>query len=141
MGSSSILGSFAAHGCNLRNPSLLDSRGLVAGHWVSAPGEKDFPVYEPSSNQMLHNCSNFGKDAFVAAINAADDGYKRFNADTTAQERGVMLRKWNDPILENQQDCRSDLFLFLLTGNHQAQEANHTLQWPKFLAWRMGRLY
>lgn len=101
----------ATHGCHLQNPSLLDSRGLIAGSWIGAPLEKVFPVYEPSTGRVLHQCSDFGRESFVAAIDCAYDGYQVFHKDTTAKERGAMLRRWNDLILANSEDCMTPLSL------------------------------
>ena len=90
----------------LRRQSLFDSQGLIAGDWKSAPGNKTFKVIEPSSKKVLGNCANFGSDDFIEAIESAHDGYKKFSASTTAKERGSMLRKWNDLILQNSEDCK-----------------------------------
>jgi succinate-semialdehyde dehydrogenase/glutarate-semialdehyde dehydrogenase len=88
----------------LRDLSLFDSQGLIAGTWKSAPLGKSFSVIEPSSGNVLGQCANFGSDDFVQAIDFAYDGYQQFYASTTAKERGSILRRWNDLILENSED-------------------------------------
>jgi succinate-semialdehyde dehydrogenase / glutarate-semialdehyde dehydrogenase len=101
---------FAAHGCTLQNPSLLDSCGLLSGSWRPAASEKTFPVYEPSTGQILDYCANFEKADSVEAIDCAYDGYREFHAATTAKDRGVILRRWNDLILANIEDCMRFLY-------------------------------
>jgi succinate-semialdehyde dehydrogenase/glutarate-semialdehyde dehydrogenase len=96
---------FAKHGCELANSTLLDCRGLVNGRWKSAKTQKTFPVYEPSSGEILQECADLDRDDFLEAIDCAYEGYQEFFSSTTAQARGVMLRKWNDLILANADDC------------------------------------
>lgn len=90
---------------SLRDPSLLNSQGLIGGTWKSAPLDKTFPVIEPSTGDVLRQCADFSKQDFIDAIESAHDGYQEFSSSTTAKERGVILRKWNDLILENSEDC------------------------------------
>lgn len=90
----------------LRRPSLFDSQGLIAGNWKSASGNKTFEVTEPSSKKILGRCADFGSEDFIEAIESAYEGYKNFSANTTAKERGTILRKWNDLILQNLEDCK-----------------------------------
>jgi succinate-semialdehyde dehydrogenase/glutarate-semialdehyde dehydrogenase len=98
-------GPFANHGCELANSTLFDSRGLVNGSWKSAKSQRTFPVYEPSSGKILRECADLGRDDFLEAIDCAYEGYQEFFSSTTAQARGAMLRKWNDLILANADDC------------------------------------
>lgn len=42
--------------------------GLVVGEWREAPGTKDFPVNEPSSDTMLCHCAGLGRQGFLDAI-------------------------------------------------------------------------
>ena len=96
---------FAKHGCSLKNPSLFDTRGLIAGSWKDASSNSLFPVYEPATGTVLENCASFGREEFTEAIDSAYGGYQEFYHSTTAKERGAMLRRWNDLILQNKEDC------------------------------------
>lgn len=91
----------------IKNKELLDTRGLIAGSWKHASDNKTFPVYEPSSGNVLRECSSFGQNDFIEAIDVADKGYRKFWASTTARERGELLRAWYEEILHNIDDCRS----------------------------------
>lgn len=91
---------------SLRDPTLLDRRGLINGEWRDAINQKSFPVYEPATGSVLHPCADFGREEFVEAINAAHVGYKSFYEDTTAKDRAQLLRRWHDLIIENVEDCQ-----------------------------------
>jgi len=94
---------------------LLESRGLVAGQWKTAPNGT-FDVYEPSSGEVLGQVANFGHDDFVQAIDAAYDGYKIFYDGTTAKERAEILLKWYAAMEENAEDRKSRfLYRFVLS--------------------------
>ena len=95
----------------LRRPDLFSSQGLIAGKWKSASENKTFEVIEPSSKKVLGNCADFGSDDFVQAIQSAHEGYQKFSANTTAKERGAILRRWNDLMLENLEDCKSTVII------------------------------
>ena len=99
--------SFANHGWALQNPSMFDTRGLVAGTWRHASSNDVFPVYEPSTGLVLEHCANFGRADFIEAIDSAYTGYQAFYSSTTAKERGSILRRWNDLILANIKDCKT----------------------------------
>lgn len=89
----------------ITNKYLFETRGLVAGSFKAAADSKSFPVYEPSSGNILQQCSDFGRQDFVDAIDVADQGYRNFWSSTTAKERGGLLRRWYEQILENVDDC------------------------------------
>lgn len=90
----------------ISNNDLFDTRGLVAGAWKNGAGDKSFPVYEPSSGKVLRQCADLDRQDFIDAIDAADEGYREFWASTTAKQRGALLRRWHDLILENVEDCK-----------------------------------
>jgi succinate-semialdehyde dehydrogenase / glutarate-semialdehyde dehydrogenase len=87
----------------LKQPSLLDDRGLIAGEWKYAKDKKTFPVYDPSNAEVLLECANFGEQDFIRAIEEADLGYQHFST-ISAKERGEMLKRWNALILSNIED-------------------------------------
>ena len=92
----------------IKNTSLLESRGLVAGEWRAAKDGKTFPVYEPSSGDILTEVSDFGLDDFLAAIDSAEAGFRKYWTSTTARERASTLRRWYELIIENIEDRKSN---------------------------------
>lgn len=89
----------------LKSPELLLSSGLVGGQWRSAADGKTFPVFDPSTGQVLHDCADLGKQDFIDAIDSAEKGTRNFCENTTAKERGAVLRRLYDLILGNEEDC------------------------------------
>lgn len=92
----------------LGNPSLLESRGLIAGSWRTAKDGKIFPVYEPSTGNVLHCCSDFSREEFVEAIESASEGYRVYYETTTAAERAGILRAWHSLLQKNLDDRKSE---------------------------------
>ena len=91
----------------LKDQSLFETRGFVNGSWTGATDGATFPVYEPATGQVLANCASFSQDAFVSSIECCHAGYAAFWTGTTAKARAAILKKWNDLILENIDDCMS----------------------------------
>ncbi|XP_031566319.1 succinate-semialdehyde dehydrogenase, mitochondrial-like [Actinia tenebrosa] len=80
--------------------SLLKDKGYIGGKWIGT--EKTFPVYDPATGQELGQVADMGQKEADLAVKEA---YKAFQTwkKTTAKERSVMLKKWNDLILQNQE--------------------------------------
>lgn len=89
----------------LKDPDLFVTSGLVAGQWRVAADVKTFDVFEPSSAQILYECTDLGEQDFIDAIDSAENGTHNFFENTTARERGAMLRKFHDLMLSNEEDC------------------------------------
>ncbi|KAI5458798.1 Aldehyde/histidinol dehydrogenase [Mariannaea sp. PMI_226] len=116
-----------------QNTDLLDSRGLVAGQWKNAKGGKTFPVYEPSSGEVLHECADFDLEDFIEAIDNAQVGFKEFSTSTTAKERGIMLRKWYELIMENIDDL--SILLSLENGKTLAEARAEVTISASYASW------
>ncbi|KAH8587099.1 aldehyde dehydrogenase domain-containing protein [Bisporella sp. PMI_857] len=118
---------------DLLYPSLFGSQGLIAGTWKSAQTKKTFPVIEPSSGNVLGHCANFSQHDFVEAIDSAHEGYQTFSASTTAKERGAILRRWNDLILQNSNDLAK--ILSLENGKTFAEAKGEINYSASFVSW------
>ena len=88
----------------LKDRSLIISEGLIAGKWRHAGNNKTFPVINPATNTVLHECADLDRAAFVEAIASAKSGTKAFFEGTTAKERGLILRRWHDLVMANHLD-------------------------------------
>lgn len=87
----------------VQDQTLVITSGLVAGQWRSA--KKTFPIYEPSSATVLTSCADLGHKDILEAIDSAETGTKKFFENTTARERGALLRNWFELVTAQADDC------------------------------------
>ncbi|MHA6848562.1 NAD-dependent succinate-semialdehyde dehydrogenase [Ralstonia syzygii] len=85
----------------LRDASLLKSAALIDGQWVG--GEQRFDVNDPATRQKLCDVPNLARADAARAIAAADAAWPAWRTKT-AKERSIILRKWFDLLMENQED-------------------------------------
>ena len=64
-----------------------------------------WPLVEPSTATVLGQVSSCALEDFQKAIVSADAAQKEFWTNTTAAQRGGMLRRWYDLIMANVDDC------------------------------------
>lgn len=85
----------------LKDPTLLKTDGLINGEWI--PGASRFDVLDPATGLKLADVANLGPadaERAIAAANAAWGPWKT----KTAKERSIILRKWFDLLMANQDD-------------------------------------
>jgi succinate-semialdehyde dehydrogenase/glutarate-semialdehyde dehydrogenase len=85
----------------LNDPTLLKTDGLINGQWVK--GTSRFDVNDPSNGTKLADVANLGPKDAEAAIAAANAAWPAWRAKT-GKERSIVLRKWFDLLMANQED-------------------------------------
>lgn len=85
----------------LKDPSLLKTDALVGGKWVR--GAARFDVNDPSNGTKLADVANLGPKDAETAIAAANAAWPAWRAKT-GKERSILLRKWFDLLMANQED-------------------------------------
>lgn len=85
----------------LNDPALLETRAYVNGHWIE--NGSSFPVLNPATGEKIADVTDLGVEDVTRAINGAYDA-KASWAAKTGKERGAILRKWHDLMLENIDD-------------------------------------
>ncbi|ART55046.1 succinate-semialdehyde dehydrogenase (NADP(+)) [Acidovorax carolinensis] len=85
----------------LNDPSLLKTDGLINGQWVA--GSSRFDVHDPATGQKLADVANLSPQDAEAAIAAANAAWPAWKTKT-AKERSIILRKWYDLLMANQDD-------------------------------------
>ena len=85
----------------LKDPSLLKTDALVNGQWLA--GASRFDVTDPSNGNKLADVANLGPADAEAAIAAANAAWPAWRGKT-GKERSIILRKWFDLLMANQED-------------------------------------
>jgi succinate-semialdehyde dehydrogenase / glutarate-semialdehyde dehydrogenase len=85
----------------LKDPSLLKTDALINGEWLK--GSARFDVNDPATGQKLTDVANLGPAEATRAIEAANAAWPAWRAKT-AKERSIILRKWFDLLMANQED-------------------------------------
>jgi succinate-semialdehyde dehydrogenase/glutarate-semialdehyde dehydrogenase len=87
----------------LNDPSLLRQQCYIDGAWVDADSGETLTVSNPVDGGTLGTVPKLGADETRRAIEAAGAAYPAWRAKT-AKERAVILRKWYELMIENQED-------------------------------------
>ena len=85
----------------LKDPTLLKTDGLINGQWIA--GTSRFDVHDPATGLKLAAVANLGPAEAEAAIAAANAAWPAWR-NKTAKERSIILRKWFDLLMANQDD-------------------------------------
>ena len=85
----------------LKDPSLLKTDALINGQWIA--GSSRFAVTDPATGAHLADVANLGPADAEAAIAAANAAWPAWRSKT-AIERSIILRKWFDLLMANQDD-------------------------------------
>jgi len=85
----------------LKDPTLLKTDALINGQWVT--GASRFAVTDPATGAHLADVANLGPAEAQVAIDAANAAWPAWRSKT-AKERSIILRKWYDLLMANQDD-------------------------------------
>jgi succinate-semialdehyde dehydrogenase / glutarate-semialdehyde dehydrogenase len=85
----------------LKDPALLKTDALIDGQWIA--GTSRFAVHDPSDGAKLAEVANLGVKEAEQAIAAANAAWPAWR-NKTAKERSIVLRKWYDLLMSNQED-------------------------------------
>lgn len=85
----------------LADPQLLRTDGLVDGRWLA--GAQRFDVIDPATGGKLVDVADLGLAETQAALDAANKAWPAWRA-RTARERGAILMRWNQLMLQHADD-------------------------------------
>jgi succinate-semialdehyde dehydrogenase/glutarate-semialdehyde dehydrogenase len=86
-----------------KDQNLFREAAYIDGQWLTAKSGKTFPVDNPATGEIIANVPDLGAQETRQAIDAAHRAFPDWSKKT-AKERAVILRKWFDLILANQED-------------------------------------
>jgi len=87
----------------LKDPTLLKTDALINGQWVKGAAASRFDVLDPSNGAKLADVANLGPADAELAIKAANAAWPAWRA-LTGKQRSIILRKWFDLLMANQED-------------------------------------
>jgi succinate-semialdehyde dehydrogenase/glutarate-semialdehyde dehydrogenase len=87
----------------LKDPSLFRKQCYIDGAWSDADSGKSIAVTNPASNAILGSIPAMGTAETRRAIEAANAAWPAWRVKT-AKERSIILRRWFDLMMANQED-------------------------------------
>jgi len=87
----------------LRDPDLLRTRAFIGGEWLDAENGATHKVVNPATHETLGTVPEMRAAETRRAIAAAGAAFPAWAA-RTAKERAVILRRWYELLMANQED-------------------------------------
>ena len=116
----------------LSDPTLLRQQAFIAGQWCAADSQETLAVYNPANAELLGSVPNMGAAESARAIAAAHAALPQWREKTAAQ-RGQILRRWFELMLENQDDLA--LLMTLEQGKPLAEARGEIAYAASFIEW------
>ncbi|TBU87787.1 NAD-dependent succinate-semialdehyde dehydrogenase [Phytopseudomonas dryadis] len=87
----------------LDHPLLFKSLCYVDGHWLHSSSGASIAVQNPASQQDIGHVPLLEREQIVAAVDAAERALRSWR-EQSLDERGALLRRWGELILQHQED-------------------------------------
>ncbi len=116
----------------LKNEDLLKEKAYIDGQWVGADGGATYEVLNPADGAVIGRVPAMGKAETEKAIEVANKAFSAW-AKKTAKERGKILNKWADLIVDH-----ADALAALMTieqGKPLAEARGEIIYGASFLEW------
>ncbi len=117
---------------NLNDSSLLRQQAYIDGAWCDADDGKTVPVINPATGATLGTVPHLGAQETRRAIDAAQAAWPAWRKKT-ARERALILRKWNDLMLDNADDLAA--IMTAEQGKPLAESKGEIAYAASFLEW------
>ena len=116
----------------LKDKGLFREQCYINGEWVDADSGVTFDVNNPATNQRLGSVPKMGADETRRAVQFASDAYPAWRA-LTAKERGAILRRWYELMLQHQEDLA--LLMTSEQGKPLPEARGEVLYGAAFIDW------
>ncbi|RFP12785.1 MULTISPECIES: NAD-dependent succinate-semialdehyde dehydrogenase [unclassified Duganella] len=116
----------------LKDPSLLRQQAYINGEWADADNGATLAVTNPATGEQLGTVPLMGTAETRRAIAAANAAWPAWRKKS-AKERAVILRKWNDLILENTEDLAQ--LMTAEQGKPLAESRGEVAYGASFIEW------
>ena len=116
----------------LNDHKLFRQQAFIQGEWRDANNQQTIDVTNPANGQLLGTVPKMGAGETRAAIEAANQALPAWRA-LTAKERAVILRRWFDLIMANQDDLAK--LMTLEQGKPLAEAKGEIAYAASFIEW------
>ena len=116
----------------LNDHKLFRQQAFIQGEWRDAIHQQTIDVTNPANGQLLGTVPKMGADETRAAIEAANQALPAWRA-LTAKERAVILRRWFDLMMANQDDLAK--LMTLEQGKPLAEAKGEIAYAASFIEW------
>jgi succinate-semialdehyde dehydrogenase/glutarate-semialdehyde dehydrogenase len=116
----------------LKDPQLLRMQAFVDGEWVDADSGATIAVRNPATGETIGTVPQMGGTEAQRAIEAADAAFASWRK-VLAKERGRLLRKWFDLIIENADDLA--LIMTSEQGKPLGEAKGEVVSGAAFIEW------
>jgi succinate-semialdehyde dehydrogenase/glutarate-semialdehyde dehydrogenase len=116
----------------LKDSKLFREQCYLDGAWLDADGRQTVPVDNPGSGQVLGTVPRMGASEAKRAVEAAERAWPAWR-EKTAKERAVILRKWFDLMMANQEDLAQ--ILTAEQGKPLAEAKGEIAYGASFIEW------
>jgi succinate-semialdehyde dehydrogenase / glutarate-semialdehyde dehydrogenase len=116
----------------LTDPGLLRMQAYIGGKWENAAGGATHEVANPATHEKLGTVPDMGAAETRRAIEAAEAAFPAWAAKT-AKERAVILRRWYDLMMANQEDLA--ILMTAEQGKPLAESKGEIAYAASFLEW------
>ena len=119
-------------GFPLTDENLLREKCFINGEWVNSETGDVIKVTNKASGEIIGVVPKMGKAETRRAIEAANDALSSWR-EKTAKERAIILRRWHELMIENQDDLA--LLMTAEQGKPLAESKGEILYAASFLEW------
>ena len=116
----------------LNNAELLKNAGYINGEWTGSESDKRFEVTNAFSKEVICTLPDMGAKETNDAIEAANNSWLNWRSKT-AKERALILKKWFDLIIDNQEDLA--ILMTAEQGKPLAEAKGEVTYGASFIEW------
>lgn len=116
----------------LNDSTLFRQQAFIQGKWCDAESKKTIEVTNPANAQLLGTVPKMGANETRTAIEAANQALPAWRA-LTAKERAIILRRWFDLMMANQDDLAK--LMTLEQGKPLAEAKGEITYAASFIEW------
>lgn len=116
----------------LNDSTLFRQQAFIQGKWCDAESKKTIEVTNPANAQLLGTVPKMGANETRTAIEAANQALPAWRA-LTAKERAIILRRWFDLMMANQDGLAK--LMTLEQGKPLAEAKGEIAYAASFIEW------